>query len=516
MKTSKAVIYARYSSERQTEQSIEGQLRECQEFAKANNIMVIGTYIDRAKTGTNDHRAEFQKMLRDSRRHTFDTVIVWKIDRFGRNREDIAKNKAILRVNGVTVLYAREHIPDGPEGIILESVLEGLAEYYSMEMRQKILRGMRESALKCQFNGSGLPLGYKTDANKRFVIDPDGAAVVRLIFESYDHGMSIAAIVRMLNEKQLTTLKGKSFVHTGVSRILRNRRYTGEYCWHDVVTPGGMPQIIDTELFDRVQQEMDKNKRAPARIRDDSEPPFLLTTKLFCGHCKSTMIGDSGTSKSGQTYYYYTCCARKKKRNPCKKKSVPKEALERRITALTVANVLQDDIMDRIAERVSTIHQKERDDQSMLQYYESRLAETQTTIKNIMKAIEAGVFTQSTRERLLELETERDNLKANIEKEKIVRPVISTEEVLFFLHQFKGGKVEDPEYQKRIIDLFINKIFLYDDRLVITYNFSGESSEILVDNVESAVEKAESGVYKCSDVLAPSPPINRGRYTSMV
>ena len=155
----KAVIYARYSSERQTEQSIEGQLRECEKFAKSNDISIVGTYIDRAQSGRTDNRIDFQKMLKDSKRQMFDAVIVWKIDRFGRNREEIAKNKAILRRNNVKVLYAKEHIPDGPEGIILESVLEGLAEYYSANLSQNILRGMRETALKCQYNGSGLALG---------------------------------------------------------------------------------------------------------------------------------------------------------------------------------------------------------------------------------------------------------------------------------------------------------------------------------------------------------------------
>jgi DNA invertase Pin-like site-specific DNA recombinase len=502
----KAVIYARYSSERQTEQSIEGQIRDCTEFAEENEITVVGTYIDRAKTGTNDRREEFQKMLRDSKRRNFQAVIVWKIDRFGRNREEIAKNKAILRMNGVSVLYAKEHIPDGPEGIILESVLEGLAEYYSAELRQKIVRGMRESAYKAQFNGSGLATGYTTDKDRKFHIDPDGAKVVRLIFKSYDDGMKVAEILRMLHDKEIRTMKGNEFTHYGITRILRNRQYIGEYRWHDIVIPDGVPQIIEKELFERVQAEMDKNKKAPARARG-GDVSFLLTSKIFCGHCRGTMVGDSGTGKSGNMFYYYTCRKRKTKR-ACKKKSVRKEWLEREVAMLTAATVLQGDVIEYIAGRVVEIQRKECDDKSMLNYYKKQLSETNVAIKNIMKAIEAGVFTDTTRDRLLELETARDDIQVEIEKENIARPVIKREQVIYFLNRFKGGDIDDPAYQKEIIDMFVNKVFLYDDKIIITYNYSGEKNEITADIVEEAAEEAVSEAVKgCSDKLPLTPPI---------
>lgn len=258
-----AVIYARYSSERQTEQSIEGQLRECQQYADDNGLHVVGTYIDRAKTGTNDNRADFQKMLRDSAAHTFDYVIVWKIDRFGRNREDIAINKAILRRNGVTLLSAKERIPEGPEGIILESLLEGLAEYYSAELNGKVIRGMRESAYKCQYNGSAIPLGYKVNSDKKFVLDPDTVPVVKYIYDRYESGHSAADIMRELNEKGLKTSQGNKFSIQAVQRILTNRFYIGEYRWSDVIVPGGVPRIIDDAQFNKVQVMYLKNKKVP-------------------------------------------------------------------------------------------------------------------------------------------------------------------------------------------------------------------------------------------------------------
>ena len=167
----KAVIYARYSCERQTEQSIEGQLRECNDFASQQGITIIGNYIDRAVSGKYDNRDQFQRMIRDSAKGRFEAVIVYKTDRFARNRYDSAMYKAKLKKNGVKVLYAKEHIPEGPEGIILESMLEGMAEYYSAELSQKVIRGMHETAMKCQSTGGNIPLGYKVGYEKKLIVD---------------------------------------------------------------------------------------------------------------------------------------------------------------------------------------------------------------------------------------------------------------------------------------------------------------------------------------------------------
>jgi len=500
-----AVIYARYSSDRQTEQSIEGQLRECYAFAEENDIKIIGTYIDRAKSGRNDNRLEFQKMIHDSKNKHFDAVIVWKIDRFGRNREDIAKNKAILRRNGVKVLYAKEHIPDGAEGIILEGLLESLAEYYSAELREKIIRGMRESAYKCRFNGSGLATGYCVDSEHRFHIDKNGAAIVHMIFDMYESGKTVAEILRTINDKGLKTIRGNKWTHYGVTRVLKNRQYIGEYRWNDIVIPGGMPRIISDEQFEKVNAELEKSKKAPARKRDE-DSSFLLTGKIFCGHCKGTMIGDSGTGKRGNKFYYYTCRARKT-RHTCSKASVKKEWIENEVVRLTAETVLQDDVIEYIATRVVEIQKKERDDKSMLDYLNGRLTETQNAIRNIMKAIEAGIITETTGARLRELEDEREGLKAEIERQKLLMPVIEREQVVYFLQQFKCGRVDDKQYQRQLIDMFVNKVFLYDDKIIITYNYSGNNNELTAEIVEEAAEEALFGnANKCSDALQAGPP----------
>ena len=219
-----AVIYARYSSERQTEQSIEGQLRECQEFAAAEGITIIDSYIDRAISGKTDNRPAFQQMISDSASKKFSAIIVYKLDRFARNRYDSAMYKAKLKKNGVRVLSAKEHITDSPEGIIMEGLLEAMNEYYSAELSQKIRRGMRENVVKGKTTGGGVALGYKIGADKKLEIDQETAPIVRKIFDMYASGDSYTSIINALNSAGYKTSRGNSYNKSSIQRILQNRK----------------------------------------------------------------------------------------------------------------------------------------------------------------------------------------------------------------------------------------------------------------------------------------------------
>ena len=308
----KAVIYARYSSDSQREESIEGQIRECTEYAERNSITILTSYIDRALSARTADRPEFQRMIRDSEKGLFDTVLVWKLDRFSRDRYDSAHYKRLLKKNGVKVISAKENISDGPEGIILESMLEGYAEYYSAELSQKIQRGQKENAMKCKNNGGHTPLGYCVDREHGVLaIDPVTAPIVREIYTRYDGGERIREIRDSLNIRGIRTQMGKPFSTGAVSLILKNRKYIGEYRYGDVVVPDGMPAIIGKDIFERVSQRMEANKKAPAKAKADEE--YLLTTKLFCGTCGRMMAGESGKSGTkGIKYRYYKCSGAKR------------------------------------------------------------------------------------------------------------------------------------------------------------------------------------------------------------
>ena len=265
------VIYARYSSDSQRDESIDGQLRECQAYADSQGISIVDHYIDRAFSAKTDKRPAFQKMIKDSEKQKFDRIIVWKLDRFARNRYDSAMYKSKLKKNSVLVLSATETISNTAEGILLESLLEGYAEYYSAELSEKVTRGMTENALKCQFNGGSVPIGYRINEDRKFEVDPEKAPFVLEAFRAYAGGMTIKEIVDMLNQKGLTSSHGNPITINIVTDMLKNRRYIGEYRFRDIIQKDGIPRIVPQELFDLVQSEREKNKRATARHKAEDD-----------------------------------------------------------------------------------------------------------------------------------------------------------------------------------------------------------------------------------------------------
>lgn len=264
-------------------------------------------------------------MIKESGKGIFDVVIVWKLDRFARNRYDSAHYKAMLRKNGVKVISATEAISEGAEGILLESLLEGMAEYCSVELAEKTLRGMTENALSCKSNGGILPLGYTADGDLRYKIDPIMAPIVVEAFTMYSEGSTMKDIARKFNTRGIRTKRGTEISINTITSKLHNRKYIGECQFRDVVIPNGVPAIVLQELFDRVQERTAANKKAPAKHKAEDE--YLLTTKLFCGKCKSMVAGESGTSRNEATYRYYKCPGVKYHRG-CDKKTVKKLWIE--------------------------------------------------------------------------------------------------------------------------------------------------------------------------------------------
>lgn len=469
----KAVIYARYSSDRQNEQSIAGQVEVCQQWAKNNDTNVIDIYPDEALTGRTDKRPNFQRMIRDAKSGKFDYVIVYKIDRFARNRYDSAIYKAQLKKYGVKVISAMEHIADGPEGIILESVLEGMAEYYSANLSQNVLRGMHQKAEQGKYMGGILPLGYKIDADKNYIIDEKKAFIVKRIYELYSSGSTLREICEELNAAGHTSSTGKKFTYNSLHRILTNKKYIGIYEYLGVILTDAIPRIIDDATFEKVQKRMEHNKHSPASAKSSAR--FLLTGKLFCGKCGSNMVGDSGTGKNKTTHYYYSCIDRKN-RHGCTKKSVRKDWIEKLITDITVNEVLTAENIKNIAKRTYDIYETERNDTSELTSLNSALRETQKVIDNIMNAIEQGIITETTKQRLMEAEERKKALLTSIAKEEIKKPIISQEQIEFYLKDIQHKVYNAEEQTEIIIDTFVNAVYLYDDRIVLTYNLKeGES-----------------------------------------
>lgn len=473
------VIYARYSAgPRQTDQSIEGQLRVCTDFCKQRGLTVIDTYCDRHISGRTDERPEFQRLIADAKRKKFEAVVVYKTDRFARNKYDSAVYKRELKRNGIQIFYAAEAIPDGPEGIILESLMEGLAEYYSAELAQKIKRGMHESALKCQSTGSGRPLGYRVDEQKHFQIDPESAQTVQTIFEQYIKGESNAAICELLNSRGLRTAQGKPFNKNSINRIIKNRKYIGEYRYHDIVVEGGMPAIISKDTFNLAQAEMERRRTRKAPKSPKAE--YLLAGRLFCGHCKGPMQGVSGTGKSGNKWYYYYCGNTRGKNKTCDKKQVSRDRLERAVVDFTVRYILQEEVLEELARKVHAAQERQNDTASEIAFYEKKLADNKKSIANVLRAIESGAATQTLPARLQELENEQAVILGELSFLKGKRLAFTEDQILFalmkHLEPYPGESEQD--YRRRIISDFVSEVYLYDDRLLIYFNISSEDGKL--------------------------------------
>ena len=473
----KAVIYARFSSDRQREESIEGQLRECKEYAERNGITVLGSYVDRALSAKTDNRPDFQRMIKDSAKGLFDVVLVWKLDRFARNRYDSAHYKSILKKNGVKVVSAKEAIAEDSTGILLESLLEGYAEFYSVELSEKIHRGQKENALKGLNNGGGIPLGYVLGNDQRLQVDPLTAPLVVEIFTRYAEGETVRAIVESLNERGLQTRKKKPFSMNSFNRILKNRKYIGEYQYQDVTIPGGIPAIVPQDLFDRVQAKMEKNKRAPAISK--AEETYLLTTKLFCGKCGRLMVGESGTSHTGRKHYYYKCGSAKRKTG-CDKKAVKKDWIEDLIIRLTMKVVFDDEALNKLADELMDFQRRENTDIPILK---RQLEETAQGIDNLLNAIQQGILTASTKARLEQLEETKTQLEISMAQAELKKPLLSKKQILFWLHRFRGIDTSKPDQRQRLIDIFVNAVYVYDDKIILTFNYRDGTETITLNDI---------------------------------
>ena len=489
----KGVIYARYSSDNQREESIEGQIRECKAFAKKNDIQIIETYIDRALSAKTDNRPDFQRLIKDSVSKKFDVILVWKLDRFARDKEDSAYYKWALKKNGIKVISATEMITDTPEGALLESVLEGIAQYYSAELSVKVVRGLTENALKCKYNGGTLPIGDVVDSEQFYQADPLTAPVVMEAFQHYANGASMQEITDEMNLKGVRTKRGGKISINSVTRMLRNRKYIGEYKYRDIVNPNGIPAIVSQDLFDRVQERMASNKKAPAKHKAEDE--YLLTTKLFCGKCQCFMVGESGTSHTGFVHRYYKCVSVKNHKG-CDKKSVQKDFIENLVIEQIKKLIFDDELIEKLTDTVMELQGKEN---TALPLLRKQYTDTQKAIDNMLNAIQQGILTASTKERLESLEEKKSELSTQIIKEEMTKPTLTREQVLFWFHRFRKLDTTKLEHRRRLIDSFVNAVFVYDDRITFTFNFKDGTKTVTFAELE------ESGLG--SDINALAAPV---------
>lgn len=454
-----AVIYARYSSEKQTEQSIEGQIRVCKEYAEHNDYNIICIYADRATTGRNDQRAEFQKMLSDSEKHNFEAVLVYKLDRFARNRYDSAHNKSILKKNGVKVVSATENISDNPEGILLESLLEGLAEYYSAELAQKVSRGIRESILKGHWLGGRIPYGFNV-IDKKYAINEVEAEIVKIMFNKYIEFKSVQAVVNYLNKQHITNKQNRKFQLTQVRKILSRDLYIGTLRGAGIVLENKIPAIISKDIFYEVNKMLNNN------IKPMDFENYILTGKLFCGVCGDAMVGKSGTGRS-KTYYYYKC-----KKN---KVSVCKEKIENYVFDALKKFLADSDRIKIISANIDKFLENDPN-KEYIENLQKRLNKINNELANISNAIINGIINEDLKQKNEALKQEREQVIFELERLNRLDNFFNGNLVVDFLQSMSNSIYEDDK--GRLINILVNKVVYTKEKTLIYLNLSPNSPSI--------------------------------------
>ncbi len=468
----RGVIYARYSDGgNQTDQSLEGQVRECRKYADDNGIIIVQEYLDPHISGKGaENRPAFQQMIADGDKHQFEVVIVWKTDRFARNRYDSARYKERLRRNGISIRYAAEHIPDSAEGIILESMLEGMAEYYSADLRQKILRGMRESAYKCKVL-TRAPIGYKPGPNREYLIDEETAPVVRQIFQKYVDGERLSDIAEFANAMGLRTGVNHRLTITAISAIVSNQKYIGvyEYKNGEIRVENGIPPIIDKSLFYAAQRRRESRKKGDYSRKNMGRPAkreYLLSGLVFCGDCGSSMFGETSvkTHAGGRRAYhaYYSCKAHREKTGPgCPNSSIQQEPLEELVKDVLIDVILNDSLRQfvhsYILEASASQVYKDR-----IKAIKRQIKSKESAISNLIDTLEKGVYSNSLIERLKALEKEISYLEAEIAANKEMDNQTAKRIDWVFDNIQRKANLSDADW-RNLVSAFVKSVTCYSN-----------------------------------------------------
>ena len=492
------MIYARYSSNNQREASIEQQVEWCTGLAERYDLELIDIYSDKAISGRTDNRPSFQRMMRDARTGLFDYVLAWKSSRMGRNMLEAMINDAALREQGVTTIYVEEDFEDNAAGRFALRNMMNVNQFYSEALAEDVKRGMMDNAKKCMVNGK-ISYGFRKGSDGRYEIVPEEAEIVREIFYRIIDGWQQRDILDDLNRRGIKTHGGGEWKRQSFGTFLRNEQYIGVYSYNGIRIEDGIPAILDRETFEEVQTILTTKKNPRGRRRKAED--YMLTGKLFCGHCGEAMVGICGTSKTGERHYYYLCQGKHNK-SGCSKKNERKEKIEQAVINAVKAIIMDDETIDWIVAG----YQKFMDDlrgQSAITAMEKELAETEKGIENLMRAIEMGIITDTTKARMMELEGNKKYLEVRIRIENRMFMDLDHDQLRFSIERFRDQNINDKAYQKELINTFIKAVYVYDDRLKIVLN-RGPGDEVEVPFEEIATFEGE-------DIEASSVRINEDK-----
>ncbi len=483
----KVAVYARYSSENQNEESIDAQIRAIKEYCERNNMQIVKIYTDEALSATTADRPQFLQMVKDSSMKTFDAIIVHKLDRFARNRYDSAFYKRELKLNGVRVISVLENLDDSPESIILESVLEGMAEYYSANLAREVMKGLKENAYKCKHNGGTPPLGYDVGENKDYVINEHEAKAVKIIFDMYSDGYGYTPIIEKLNKLGFKTKRGNDFGKNSLHEILKNEKYIGIYTYNKaphringkrnrrvlhgpdkiIRIKDGVPRIIDDKTWNKVRERMNKNKHRAGSNK--AKEVYLLSGIIFCGKCKKRLVGNRRIAgKKKKMYVSYQCSSGKR----CNLKSINKQYIEELIINEIENKMFSPKAIDRLANKIYEYSKSQQTEiQSDIKMFEKELEKVEHQISNIVDAIANGMFHESMKEKMNQLEKRKSELTFDLNEAKLQAEINSpsVENIKNYLKLNSNIKNKTLEEQKKILQSYISKVTVTNSNIDIKF-----------------------------------------------
>ncbi|MCB2354716.1 recombinase family protein [Clostridium estertheticum] len=487
-----AALYARYSSDNQRDESIDAQIRAGEEYAERNNMKIVKQYVDKAKSATTDKRPAFQEMIKDSSLGLFNTVIVHKLDRFSRDKYDSVVYKRKLKSNGVRLVSIVENLDGSPESIILESVIEGMAQYYSANLAREVMKGMKETAYQARHTGGQPPLGYDVNEEKKYIINDAGAEVVRKIFDMYINGYSYASIIDNLNDRGYKTRLGNSFGKNSIYSILDNEKYSGVYIFNKtskkdafgkrnshlskddsevIRVDGGMPAIISKETYQKAKEMMVARKRAPGANK--AKEIYLLSGLIFCGECGSAMQGNRRKPVNKPMYISYRCGSRLQKRN-CDNKEIRREYIEEFVLSELERNILNDKAIPIFVKKINKhIQEQSKNEKSSTEIIVKELEGIDKQISNIVTAITQGFAYEEFKTKMVDLKERKTKLEVTLieQEHRSQAPKITEEQVKNLFLMFRGFVKERnmPEC-KKFIQNYVDKVIIFKDHVEVIFN----------------------------------------------
>ena len=523
-KLKRAVVYARFSSDMQRTESIDAQVRAATEYASRNDMVIVGEYIDKAKSATNDNRPEFQSMIADAKRGRFDIVLVHKFDRFARNRSDSIGYRMELRRHGVRLVSVLEYIDEGsPESIILESVLEGMAEYYSKNLAREVEKGKRENALKAMHVGGVPPLGYDVDrSTMKLVINEREAEAVKLIFRLTLDGYGYSHIVDELHRLGFRTKAGTAFSKTSLHHILKNEKYAGVYIYsksapkdidgkrnghaykddEDIIRiEDGVPAIVSKKDFAKVRQALESRKHKSGRMH--AIQTYLLSGKIECGCCKGSYTRNYQRAYADHKEFISYKCSKKSGKVKCKNGTIRRDSLEAFVLEKLADYVYDDRMIPKlIAEYEHYLLNRDKDAVSAREALKKRLHGIDKEIGNIVSVI-AKTASDALVSRLNALEAEKKEIEYRVAKlfentgvqtisEAKIKTAFKRARQLLSTGELKSTKV--------IIERYVEKVVIYEDKIELMLNFDFNLQK--ESSLNPARQKTDSG--------STAPRVSRG------